>query len=172
MSDATTSREFRDAMASFPSGVTIVTTVDAAGTWWGFTATSFCSVSLDPPLVLVCLSKTAQCYMAFARADQWQVHILGPDHANLALRFATRGACKFSGAEFIANENREPVLPAATANLHCSTFETYSCGDHTVLIGLVQRAALTDTSPAVYFDRRFHTLPNAKRVLPETQALP
>jgi len=169
MSDSTTSQAFRDAMASFPSGVTIVTTVDPDGTWWGFTATSFCSVSLDPPLVLVCLAKTAQCYVAFERADRWRVHILGLDHADLALRFATRGADKFGGAGFIADEDREPVLPAAAATLHCSMFQTYSCGDHTVLVGQVRHTALTDTPPAVYFDRRFHTLPSADRV-PSSQS--
>ena len=57
---------FREAMASFPSGTTIVTTSDSGGGWWGFTASSFCSVSLDPPLVLTCLATGAQCFGAFA----------------------------------------------------------------------------------------------------------
>ena len=58
-------------MASFPSGATIVTTSDSDGRWWGFTASSFCSVSMDPPLVLTCLANTAQCFPAFAEAQRW-----------------------------------------------------------------------------------------------------
>jgi flavin reductase ActVB len=168
MTDSAASRAFRDAMASFPSGVTIVTTVDPDGTWWGFTATSFCSVSLEPPLVLVCLAKTAQCYAAFEQAVRWRVHILGLDHAGLAVRFATRGADKFAGAGFIADEDREPVLPAAVATLHCTMFRDYPCGDHIVLVGQVRRTVLTDTPPTVYFDRRFHPVPGANRVQSST----
>ena len=89
---------FREAMASFPSGATIVTTADAAGDWWGFTASSFCSVSMDPPLVLTCLARSAQCFPAFAAADRWNIHVLPHRHADLAVRFATRGADKFDGA--------------------------------------------------------------------------
>ena len=78
---------FKEAMASFPSGVTIVTTADQDGRWRGFTATSFCSVSMDPPLVLTCLANTAQCFPAFAESARWNIHVLQQRHADLAMRF-------------------------------------------------------------------------------------
>lgn len=79
---------FRDAMASFPSGVTIVTTADRDGRWWGFTATSFCSLSVEPPLVLVCLAKRAECHPVFLTAERFVIHVIppGPRRARDPLR--------------------------------------------------------------------------------------
>lgn len=78
---------FREAMAGFPSGVTIVTTADEDGRWWGFTATSF-------------LARGAECHPVFERAERFVVHVIHPEHSDLALRFATRGADKFTDAGF------------------------------------------------------------------------
>jgi flavin reductase ActVB len=151
-------RLFRDAMASFPSGVTIVTTTDTSGRWWGFTATSFCSASLEPPLVLVCLAHTAQCHPVFARAEDWVVHVIRSDDSNLATRFATRGADKFRNAGFTADPGGPPVLERACVRLDCTTHGTYAAGDHTILLGRVRHAQIGDTVPAVYFRQAFHTI--------------
>lgn len=151
-------RPFRDAMASFPSGVTIVTTTDAGGRWWGFTATSFCSASLHPPLVLVCLAHTAQCHPVFARAADWVVHVIRADDAELATRFATRGADKFRDTGFTTDAGGLPVLERACVRLDCTTYATHAAGDHTILLGRVRHARVGDTSPAVYFRRAFHTI--------------
>ena len=150
---------FRDAMASFPSGVTIVTTADPSGRWWGFTATSFCSVSMEPPLVLVCLATTAECAQVFHRATRWLVHVIHPDHAQLALRFATRGADKFADAGFVADDNGLPVLDVASVILECSLHDRHPGGDHTILVGQVQTVRIGPETPAVYFRRAFHLLP-------------
>jgi flavin reductase ActVB len=151
---------FRRAMASFPSGVTIVTTTDADGRWWGFTATSFCSVSLDPPLVLVCLAGSAECHPVFAHAQRWIVHIVHPQDTGLAVRFATRGADKFADAGFVADARGMPVLDRACVTLDCSSHAKHSGGDHTVLLGRVENTRLSDDLvPAVYFNRGFHRLP-------------
>ncbi|MFJ8816278.1 flavin reductase family protein [Amycolatopsis thermoflava] len=147
---------FREALASFPSGVTIVTTADRDGRWWGFTATSFCSVSMDPPLVLVCLARTARCHPAFTAARRWVVHVLRPGQADLAVRFATRGADKFAGAGFTAGADGQPVLDEAAATLECSTHALQPAGDHTILVGRVERARSGGAAPAVYFRRAFH----------------
>jgi flavin reductase ActVB len=149
---------FREAMASFPSGATIVTTSDAAGDWWGFTASSFCSVSLEPPLVLTCLARGAQCFPAFAEAERWNIHVLQHRHAGLALRFATRGADKFGGAGFVADERGLPVLPDASVVLRCASHSKVEGGDHLVLIGQVEEAGTGSETPFVYFRRRFHSL--------------
>lgn len=152
---------FREAMAGFPSGVTIVTTADDDGRWWGFTATSFCSVSMDPPLVLVCLARGAECHPVFARAERWIVHVVHPEHADLALRFATRGADKFTDAGFAADERGLPVLDRACVTLNCTTHARHDGGDHTILVGHVQRTRLGDEDPAVYFRRGFRELAEA-----------
>lgn len=154
----TSATRFREAMASFPSGVTIVTTADWEGRWWGFTATSFCALSLEPPLVLVCLAKDAQCHPAFERADSWAVHVLGAEHADVALRFATKGADKFSGGRFREGSRGHPLLPEAAAVLECDTFDRYDGGDHTILVGRVHDTLLNRIDPAVYFRRGFHTV--------------
>ncbi|WP_427925114.1 flavin reductase family protein [Streptomyces sp. cg40] len=152
---------FRDAMASFPSGVTIVTTTDDAGRWWGFTASSFCSVSMEPPLVLVCLAEGAECHPAFVAAQRWIVHVIDPEHADLAARFATRGADKFADAGFAADQNGLPVLSRAFITFECAAYAKYTGGDHTILLGRVEHTRLGEQLPAVYFRRGFHRLDRA-----------
>jgi flavin reductase ActVB len=149
---------FREAMASFPSGATIVTTSDSDGHWWGFTASSFCSVSMDPPLVLTCLANTATCFPAFAATDRWNIHVLQHRHADLAIRFATRGVDKFDGAGFQPDTDGLPVLPDASITLRCAAYSKVEGGDHLVLIGRVEEATLGSETPFVYFRRKFHAL--------------
>jgi flavin reductase ActVB len=151
-------RIFREVMASFPSGATIVTTVDENGRWWGFTATAFCSVSVDPPLVLFCLARSAQCHSAFQDAQRWAVHIVGRDHVELAMRFASRGADKFAGAGFVRGAAGVPVLPDVCAILECSRYAGHSGGDHTVLLGRVDAVRVGTGVPVTYFRRAFHEL--------------
>jgi flavin reductase ActVB len=149
---------FTEAMAGFPSGVTIVTTADDDDRWWGFTATSFCSVSMDPPLVLVCLARGAQCHPVFEAASRWLVHVIDPGDADLALRFASRGADKFGDAGFTVDENGLPSLARACVRLDCSAHARYPGGDHTILIGQVENIHLGSGRAAVYYQRGFHSL--------------
>lgn len=150
--------QFRDAMASFPSGATIVTTVDENGRWWGFTASSFCSVSMDPPLVLACLANSAECFPAFEAATRWNIHILQHRYSELAVRFATRGALKFEDAGFVTDEYGLPILEGVSATLCCAASSKVPGGDHLVLIGQVDAAATGEDVPSVYFRRKFHSL--------------
>jgi flavin reductase ActVB len=152
------SSAFREAMASFPSGATIVTTTDESGAWWGFTASSFCSVSMDPPLVLTCLASTAQCYPAFARSGRWNIHVLQHRHADLAMRFATRGAAKFDGAGFEPDADGLPFRADVSISLRCAAYSKVEGGDHLVLLGRVEDVAMGDEMPFVYFRRKFHSL--------------
>ncbi|MFR9800621.1 flavin reductase family protein, partial [Streptomyces sp. MS06] len=152
------SGRFREAMASYPSGVTLVTTTDEQGVWRGFTATSFCSLSVAPPLVLVCLAKTAQCHAAFQTAGSWVVQVLPSRRADLATRFATRGADKFGQGEFEANAQGHPVFEEAAAVLECDAYVRHDVADHTILVGRVRDVRLRDDPPAVYFRRGFHAL--------------
>jgi len=161
------SARFRDAMASFPSGVTLVTTSDERGRWWGFTASSFCSLSADPPLALVCLAKSAQCHPVFRSASSWVVQVVPDHHAELARRFATRGADKFSHGAFRAGRDGHPVLEDACVVLECERFAAYEGGDHTILVGEVSDCRIRDASPILYFQRSFHSLEGGARRVPE-----
>lgn len=156
---------FKDAMSSFPSGVTIVTTSDRDGLWRGFTATSFCSVSMDPPLVLVCLATTAECHEAFQAAERWNVHVITPTDAGLALQFATRGADKFGTAPFEVDQHGLPLLTTSCVVLACSAFDKVDGGDHTILIGRVEDCLVSSEQPAVYYRRSFHDLAPADEEL-------
>lgn len=149
---------FRTAMASFPSGVTLVTTADDGGRWWGFTASSFCSVSMDPPLVLVCLAGSAESHAVFAAAERWLIHVIHSDQAELAWRFATRGADKFAQTGFVADEHGLPLLADASIALACTAHAKYAGGDHTILVGRVVHTRVGENEPAVYFQRGFRVL--------------
>lgn len=150
---------FRDAMATFPTGVTITTTIDADGRWWGFTASSFCSLSADPPLVLVCLAKSAECHSAFMTGTSFAVHIVQSDRADLAKVFATRGADKFAASPFELSARGLPVMTEAAAVLECSVHARYDGGDHTILIGRVDDVVLGDRDAVVYYQRDFRRMP-------------
>ena len=154
-----TNDEFREAMSRFPAGVTITTTVDAAGKWWGFTASAFCSLSADPPLILVCVAKSAECHPAFMAGEAFAVHFLAEPHQDLALLFASRGADKFAGGNFELSDRGLPVLRIASSILECSVHARYEGGDHTILVGQVEDAMVGADHPVVYFRRDFHSLP-------------
>ena len=160
-SDLTDLPSFRAAMARFPSGVTIVTTVDEQGSERGFTASSFCSVSMDPQLVLVCLATTAECHATFEQADTWLVHIAGMEHEEIARRFATRGADKFAGHDFTPHVSGLPHLADAPVVLECRAHARYPGGDHTILVGEVISVGIGEPDPVVYYDRTFTPAPRS-----------
>lgn len=145
---------FKRAMASFPSGVVVVTTTDAEGKAWGFTASSFSSVSLDPPLVLVCLATTAECYAAFENARLVSINILRTEDELLARRFATRGARKFEGDDLVAGPHGMPLVRDAVASLICRKFNELLCGDHRIIVAQVDEVRCNDEADAMVHYRR------------------
>lgn len=146
--------DFKAAMGSFPAGVVIATTIDADGKPWGFTASSFSSVSLDPPLVLVCLADSAECFEAFRTAKHLAINILPTGADALAKRFASRGADKFAGDDFITGAHGLPLVRGALANLVCSKFASYEGGDHDIIVGRVEEAKVDASADAMVFYRR------------------
>lgn len=150
---------FRDAMARFASGVTIVTTTDGAGRSWGFTASSFCSLSLQPPLVLVCLDRSADCYPVFRARPRFLVNILSTRHRELALHFATKGGDKFAAQPFVGHAGDGlPALPDAVATVTCRLRDCHDGGDHVILVGEVDSADVADGEPLVHAGRGFYSL--------------
>lgn len=152
---------FRDAMSAFPSGVTIVSTTDDAGRHWGFTASAFSSVSMDPPLVLVCIANTADSHPTFVKARRYAINILSQGQQDVAMHFARKGVDKFGPHAFRygnAETPHPPVLPGSRASLVCTAHDVYTAGDHTVLIGAIEDVELTDAEPLVYYGRGFRNL--------------
>ena len=130
-------RDLRRAFGAFATGVTIVTTADDKGAPWGFTANSFTSVSLDPPLALVCLAKTAGSFAVFERTERFAVNILSEQQRDASVAFASLGADKFSAVKWGVKATGSPVIDGVVAWLDCATHELVDAGDHIVLIGRV-----------------------------------
>ena len=150
---------FRAALATFLTGVTIVTTKDEAGRQWGLTANSFTSVSLDPPLILFCVASRAGSYDAFSRCTGFAVNILSYDQLDLAHRFSRYGPYdKFEGVEVRASVNGAPVLPGSSAWLGCSVHQRIVAGDHLVVIGRVLDVETNGHRPLGYSRGNFLSL--------------
>ncbi|PSL52690.1 flavin reductase ActVB [Saccharothrix carnea] len=149
---------FKDAMARFPSGVTITTTLDAEGRPHGFTASAFCSVSLDPPLVGVCLARSATCHPVFAERDGFAVNVLRPEQADIAERFARKDVDKFGDGAFRSTATGHVVLDEALVVLECTVHSRHEAGDHTILVGEVRWTRLGTGEPMVFFDRGFRRI--------------
>jgi flavin reductase (DIM6/NTAB) family NADH-FMN oxidoreductase RutF len=143
-------RALRRAFGAFATGVTIVTTRDGGGAPVGFTANSFASVSLDPPLLLVCLASTASSYPAFRETEGFAVNILSAAQRGLSTAFATRGVDKFAGVDWTGRTTGAPVLDGAVAWFDCRMHEIVPAGDHVILIGRVVDFAANDSAPLGY----------------------
>jgi flavin reductase (DIM6/NTAB) family NADH-FMN oxidoreductase RutF len=144
------SRELRQALGSFVTGVTVVTTVDAAGRYHGLTANSFSSVSLDPPLVLWSQASKAPSHPVFAAAPRFAINILAEDQVALSNRFATSGADKFAGLELDSGAGGVPLLRGCRAWLECTVVSRLPGGDHTIFVGEVQSIRRTERHPLVF----------------------
>lgn len=147
---------FREALARFASGVTVVTTHDPAGAPAAFTASAFTSLSLDPPLILVCLDRRADCFPAFQAAEYFAVSILAAGQAEHARRFAAKGTDKFAGVAIQTGARTGlPLLPTAAAQLECRTYQLIDGGDHLIIVGEVLHAVSTGHEPLLHFNRQF-----------------
>jgi flavin reductase ActVB len=156
---AVSTAEMAEALCRFASGVTVTVTQDAEGRPWGFTASAFCSLSMEPPLVLVCLNRNADSFRAFSTCSTFAVHILGVEQRALAVRFATKGIDKFGDSHFRRHpQDGLPTLPGALARLLCAVTGRYLGGDHEIIVGRVQSTETRDGVPLLYYDRAFGTL--------------
>lgn len=131
------SRELRARLGCFATGVTIVTTRNHDGAPVGVTANSFTSVSLDPPLVLVSLSRNLLSISAFEKARKFAISVLGSEQAGFAKRFGARGVEKWADCESGSGANESPVIPGAIARFECETHSIIPIEDHNLHIGRV-----------------------------------
>jgi flavin reductase (DIM6/NTAB) family NADH-FMN oxidoreductase RutF len=146
------SRELRNALGSFATGVTIITTRDREGKLHGMTANSFSSVSLTPPLVLWSSSLYAQSLPAFQEGTHFVVNILAYDQIPLSNKFAKQSDDKFIDTDHIISESGPPVIIGAAAHFECRNEFRHYGGDHIIFIGHVERFAYTDR-PTLMFCR-------------------
>lgn len=144
------SRDFRDALGCFPTGVAVVTAPDRAGGYVGVTANSFNSVSLDPPLVLWSLAKAARSRKAFIEAGWFAINILCAAQVDLSRRFARRDLDKFAGVETVRGLGGVALLPGSAARFQCRTYAVYEGGDHEIFVGEVVDFDYSGRPPLVF----------------------
>ena len=151
-------REFRDALGMFATGVTVVTARDAEGELIGITINSFNSVSLDPPLVLWSLSRTAASMPVFANGLHYAINVLAADQKTLAERFASRSADRWAGVEHSRGISDAPVLAGTVATFECFSRSRYEEGDHVIFVGEVERCShRSGVPPLLYHGGKFYT---------------
>jgi len=153
-------QEFRSALALWASGVTVVT-ADAPDGPQGMTAASFSSLSLDPPLVLVCIDHRAHSHAGLVSAPGFVVHVLAQGQEDLSHRFARAGDEKFMPGDWTRGPFGAPVLPLGVARLACAHHAALDGGDHTILVGRVTEVSVGDRPPLLYWDRGYRSLADA-----------
>jgi flavin reductase (DIM6/NTAB) family NADH-FMN oxidoreductase RutF len=144
---------FREALSRFASGVVVVTCHGREGPV-GFTVSAFSSLSLDPPLVLVCVGKTASAYDAVTAAATFGVSILEAKQAAIATQFARQGVDRFAGVS-LRGGPRVPLIDASLAGLDCDRHAIHDAGDHVILVGRVVEAHFADGEPLIHYARTF-----------------
>lgn len=153
------SRTLRDALGCFGTGVTVVTTLDRDDQPVGLTANSFTAVSLDPELLLVCLSRQSQTLPWFQRAEAFAVNVLHIGQQDVAQLFATPGADRFEKTEWQSWSTGVPILGDSLANFECAKFAEYDGGDHIILLGRVIRVRYdAEQDPLLYYRGSYREL--------------
>ncbi len=153
-----TQEEFRTALSRFASGVTIVTTKDASGVLHGITVSAFCSVSLEPPLILICIEKITGSHYAFEESNVFVVNILREGQDNLSEHFASQFPNKFDDIEYSLNTEGIPVLEGALVNLECRLSFAHNGGDHSIFVGEVEKVTVREGMPLIHFQSEYREL--------------
>ncbi len=144
------SASFRRALGQFASGVTVVTTRDGSGRPHGLTVSSFCSVSLRPPLVLVCIDHRSDANPAVRESGLFAVSVLAEDQQAVSRRFAAHGRTKLAGFPFVEGRHGLPLVPGALAHLECRVRSFHDEGDHAVWVGEVKALAVHPGRPLLH----------------------
>jgi flavin reductase (DIM6/NTAB) family NADH-FMN oxidoreductase RutF len=156
-------REFRNALGSFATGVTIVTTTTADGRNVGLTCNSFASVSLNPPLVLWSLVTHSANLTAFQEASHFAVNVLGREQGDLAMQFARSSEDKFAGVSWTPGLGGAPILAGCVAHFQCRSADRYYGGDHVIFLGAVEAFAHVADAPLLFSRGKFGAFaPDAK----------
>jgi flavin reductase (DIM6/NTAB) family NADH-FMN oxidoreductase RutF len=149
-SSAIDPRDFRNALGTFATGVTIITAMAADGKPYGVTCNSFASVSLNPPLVLWSLGMFSQGLNTFQNASHFTVNILGESQQELANKFAKSSGEKFAGVDWKPGLGNAPILADSVANFQCRAANRYYGGDHIIFLGAVEAYAYNRKEPLLF----------------------
>jgi flavin reductase (DIM6/NTAB) family NADH-FMN oxidoreductase RutF len=151
--------EFRRVMGHFATGVTVITTHDGSGKLTGLTANAVSSVSLNPPLVLVCIDKSAESYPSFGASKVFAINILSEEQETISRRFAKSGGDKFTGLGYRAGKTGAPLLNDTIAFLDCEVRHEFDAGDHTIYVGEVTDLGVEgELDPLLYFRGGYRNL--------------
>jgi len=153
-----TSDEFRAALGRFASGVTVVTTKDKIGRLHGITVSAFCSVSLEPPLILVCIDKRTGSHGALGEINRFVVNVLREDQQYYSDLFASQLPHKFDEIEYTESADGTPILKDALVNMECRLVNSHDNGDHTIFVGEILESYVTDGKPLIYFHGSYRKL--------------
>ena len=151
---------FRDILSQFASGVTVVTTRNG-DTLHGLTVSSFCSVSLEPPLILVCIDKKASSHPVLQTSKRFAVNFLTAAQQDISNRFADPRRSpeeRFQGLAVRSAVTQSPILPDVLAYLDCEVYAEYDGGDHTIFVGKVVAGEVGEGTPLLYWYRGYREL--------------
>jgi flavin reductase (DIM6/NTAB) family NADH-FMN oxidoreductase RutF len=152
-------RTLRDALGCFATGVTVVTCLNDEGKPAGITVNSFTSVSLDPPLLLVCLYKQAASALALTKASHFAINVLQTGQQPASITFSTRVEDRFGSTSWSCGEAGAPILKDSMGVFECENYAVYDGGDHHILVGQVIKASFdASLDPLLYFRGRYRRL--------------
>ena len=141
---------FRSVLGRFASGITVVTTLGPDGADIGMTVSAFCSLSLDPPLVLICIDRQASAFAALEAAEHFAINILSSDQEAISRRFASDDD-RFSGLGYRRGVTGAALLDDALAYLECRHHARHDGGDHVIFVGEVEAASAQRGHPLLYY---------------------
>jgi len=150
-------KQFRDTLAQFATGITIICACAPDGSYVGFTANSFSSVSLDPPLILWSLARRSNSLATFQTAERYVVNVLAAGQVDLARRFSRPHADRFAGVDFALGWSQAPRIAGCVAWLECRRHAQHRAGDHEVFVGNVVDCQRGEGEPLVFAQHRFAT---------------
>ena len=153
-----TSGEFRRACGRFATGVTIASVLDGEGTPHGLTVSSFVSVSLDPPLVLICLGHAVSVIDIFRASPYFGINVLAANQRELSERFARKGYDRFNGLAWERGETGVPLLPGVLAAIECAVERRVTAGDHDIFVAQMVAARVSNGEPLIHFASRYRCL--------------
>ena len=156
------SDEFRRASGRFATGITIATVRDSEGQPHGLTVNSFTSVSLEPPLVSICLGHAVKLIDRFREATHYGINMLADSQKNLSVQFAMRGHDRFEGVDWAPGPHGAPLIAGVLAALECRIVERIPAGDHDIFLAELETAQITDGQPLIYFASEYRQLGNER----------
>jgi flavin reductase (DIM6/NTAB) family NADH-FMN oxidoreductase RutF len=154
----TKTKDLRECLGRFATGITVVTCLDANDQPCGITVNSFSSVSLEPPLVLWSIANVSHSLEAYLDAEFFAINVLAANQRQLSAHFAGSDHTVFDGIDYSRSEHGVPLLPDSLARLECATEQVHAAGDHYIIIGKVESFEWRDGQPLLYFGGDYATL--------------